>query len=166
MRLRVGTSRPGGDQGGDVAHGLVDAVAVLQRGGVTVQLLGQTVKIRKPPQQVLPTGLPQLRVAHQALHQVQPAQHRIQSRTPLALPPRATPPPLAAAVLTEAPPPGAVGQRQQQEEDAAHDEDGAGAADARHRPGQLVVEGNRVVAGQEGQDGLVEHHQSDEHQST
>jgi len=74
--------------------------------------------------------------------------------------------PLAAAVLTEAPPPGAVGQRQQQEEDAAHDEDGARAADARHRPGQLVVEGNRVVAGQEGQDGLVEHDQSDEHQST
>lgn len=75
--------------------------------------------------------------------------------------------PLAAAVLLrEAPLPGAVGQRQQQEEDPAHDEDGPRAADARHRPGELVVEGNRVVAGQEGQDGLVEDHQREKHHGT
>lgn len=75
--------------------------------------------------------------------------------------------PLAAAVLLrETPLPGAVGQRQQHEQDAAHDEDGPRAADARHRPGELVVERNRVVAGQEGHDGLVEHHQTEKHHDT
>lgn len=52
---------------------LVDAVAVLQRGRLTVELLGEPVEVRKAPQQVLPTRLPELRVAHEALHQVQPA---------------------------------------------------------------------------------------------
>lgn len=75
--------------------------------------------------------------------------------------------PLAAAVLLrETPLPGAVRQRQQHEQDAAHDEDGPRAADARHRPGELVVERNRVVAGQEGHDGLVEHHQTEKHHDT
>lgn len=73
--------------------------------------------------------------------------------------------PLAAAVpLRETPPPGAVGQRQQQEEDPTHDEDAPRTANARHRPGELVVERNRVVAGQEGQDGLVENYQGDKNQ--
>ena len=63
----------GCDEGGDVADGLVDAVAVLQRGGLTVQLLGKTVEVRKASQQVLLTRLPELRVTHQTLHQVQPA---------------------------------------------------------------------------------------------
>lgn len=58
-----------------MADSLVDAVAVLQRCGVTVELLGQTVEIGEPPQQVLLTGLPELRVAHEALHQVQPQTH-------------------------------------------------------------------------------------------
>lgn len=58
-----------------MAHGLVDAVAVLQRCSVTVELLGQTVEIGEPPQQVLLTGLPELRIAHEALHQVQPQTH-------------------------------------------------------------------------------------------
>lgn len=58
-----------------MAHGLVDAVAVLQRCGVTVELLGETVEIGEPPQQVLLTGLPELRIAHEALHQVQPQTH-------------------------------------------------------------------------------------------
>lgn len=72
--------------------------------------------------------------------------------------------PLTAAVLLrETPPPGAVGQRQQQEEDPTQDEDSPRAADARHRPGELVVERNRVVAGQEGQDGLVKYHQTEKH---
>lgn len=75
--------------------------------------------------------------------------------------------PLAAAVLLrETPLPGAVGQRQQQEEDPAHDEHRPRAADARHRPGELVVERNRVVAGQEGQHGLVENHQREKHHGT
>lgn len=55
-----------------MAHSLVDAVAVLQRGGVPMELLGQAVKIRKASQQVLLTGLPQLGVTHKTLHQVQP----------------------------------------------------------------------------------------------
>lgn len=57
--------------------------------------------------------------------------------------------PLAAAVLLrEALLPGAAGQREQQEEDSSHDEDGARTAHAGHRPGELVVQGHRVVAGQ------------------
>lgn len=68
-------SLQGRDEGRDVAHGLVDAVAVLQRCGVTVELLGETVEIGEPPQQVLLTGLPELRIAHEALHQVQPQTH-------------------------------------------------------------------------------------------
>lgn len=77
----------------------------------------------------------------------------------------ATSEPLAAAVLVrETLLPGAAGQRQQQEEDSSHDEDGAGTAHARHRPGELVVQGHRVVAGQQGQDGLVEDQHAQEHQ--
>lgn len=72
---------------------------------------------------------------------------------------------VAAAVhLRETPLPGAAGQRQQQEEDPTNDEDGTRTADTRHRPGELVVERNRVVAGQESQDGLVEDHEGQKHQ--
>lgn len=52
---------------------LVDAVAVLQRRTLPLELLGKTVKVGKAPQQVLLARLPELRVAHEALHQVQPA---------------------------------------------------------------------------------------------
>lgn len=59
---------------------------------------------------------------------------------------------LAAAVfLRETSLPEAVGQRQQQEEDPTHNEHGPRTADARHRPGELVVKRNRVVTGQESQ---------------
>jgi len=56
------------DEGRHVAHGLEDTVAVLQRRSVAVKLLGEAVKIRKAPQQILLTSLPQLRVAHKTLH--------------------------------------------------------------------------------------------------
>lgn len=75
------------------------------------------------------------------------------------------PGPLAAAVrVREAPPPGAVGQRQQQEQQPTDDEDAARTAETRHGPGELVVEGDGVVAGQEGQDGLVEDDEAQQHQ--
>lgn len=56
-----------------MVHGLVDAVAVLQRGALALELPGETVEVGEAPQQVLLARLPELRVAHQALHQVQPA---------------------------------------------------------------------------------------------
>lgn len=60
------------DEARDLAHSLVDAVAVLQCGGVAVKLLGQAVKVRKAVQQIPLTGLPQLRVAHKTLNKIQP----------------------------------------------------------------------------------------------
>lgn len=64
----------GGQQRRHVAHGLVDAVAVLQGGAVAVELLGQAVQVGEAAQQVVLARLPELRVAHKALHQVQPGQ--------------------------------------------------------------------------------------------
>lgn len=55
-----------------MADSLVDAVAVLQRRALTVELLGQAVKVREAPQEVLLTRLPEFGVTHEALHQVQP----------------------------------------------------------------------------------------------
>ena len=64
----------------------------------------------------------------------------------------------------ETPPPGAGGQRQQQEEDPAHNENRSGTADARGRPGEPVGERHRGLTGQQGQYGLVEEQQGQEHQ--
>lgn len=61
-----------GKQCRHVAHGLVDAVAVLQGGAVAVELLGQAVQVGEAAQQVVLARLPELRVTHEALHQVQP----------------------------------------------------------------------------------------------
>lgn len=77
--LRTCVSVQGCDQRGDVPHGLVDAVAVLQRRRLAVELLGQAVEVGEAPQQVLLARLPELRVAHEALHQVQPAGARARS---------------------------------------------------------------------------------------
>lgn len=72
---------------------------------------------------------------------------------------------LAAAVLMrETPLPRAVGQCQQQEEDPTNDENRSGAADARHRPGELVGERHCVLTGKQGQHRLVEDHQRQKHQ--
>lgn len=72
---------------------------------------------------------------------------------------------LSAAVLVrETPLPRAVGQRQQQEEDPAHNQDRPGAADARHRPGEVVGKRHGVLAGKQGQHGLVEDQQGQQHQ--
>ena len=57
-------------QAGQLAHSLVDPVAVLQSGVLPLELLGQVVEVRKPPEQVFVAGLPQLRIIHKALHQV------------------------------------------------------------------------------------------------
>lgn len=72
----IGTRVPlqGGEQCRHVAHGLVDAIAVLQGGTVAVKLLGQAVQVREAPQQVVLARLPELSVTHKALHQVQPGQ--------------------------------------------------------------------------------------------
>lgn len=62
----------GRDQCRHVAHGLVDAVAVLQGGAVAVELLGQAVQVGEATQQVVLARLPELRVTHKAFHQVKP----------------------------------------------------------------------------------------------
>lgn len=62
--------------------------------------------------------------------------------------------------------PGAAGQRQQQEQDPPHDENGPRASETRHGPGELVVERDGVVAGQQRQDGLVENQKRQQHQNT
>lgn len=62
--------------------------------------------------------------------------------------------------------PGAVGQSQQEEEEAGQDEDGPRHAHAGHGPGQLVVQGDGVIAGQQRQHGLVEHQDGEKDQDT
>lgn len=62
--------------------------------------------------------------------------------------------------------PGAVGQGQDQEEDSSQDEDSPATAHTGHRPGHLVVQRDGVVAFQEGEDGLAEDYEGQEHQYT
>lgn len=62
--------------------------------------------------------------------------------------------------------PGVVRQGQQEEEDASHDEDGPRYPHAGDGPGQLVVQGDGVIAGQQRQHRLVEHQDGEEDQDT
>lgn len=73
-RTRVSLQRR--QQRWHVAHGLVDPIAVLQGGAVAVELLGQPVQVGEAAQQVVLARLSELRVAHEALHQVQPGRGR------------------------------------------------------------------------------------------
>lgn len=62
--------------------------------------------------------------------------------------------------------PGAEGEGEDDEEESSQDKNPSGRAHAGHRPGQLVVDGDGVVTGQQGQEGLVEHQHSQEDQYT
>lgn len=62
--------------------------------------------------------------------------------------------------------PGAEGEGESDEDEPSQDENGSGRAHAGHGPGQMVVHGHRVVAGQQGQDGLMEHQDGQEDQDT
>lgn len=62
--------------------------------------------------------------------------------------------------------PGAEGEGEEDEEEASQDENGSGRAHAGHGPGQVVVHGDGVVAGQQGQDGLMEHQDGQQDQDT
>lgn len=62
--------------------------------------------------------------------------------------------------------PGAEGEGEDDEEESAQDENGSGRAHAGHGPGQMVVHGYGEVAGQQGQDGLMEHQDGQEDQDT
>lgn len=60
----------------------------------------------------------------------------------------------------------AVWEGEEEEEEASYDKDGACCAHAGHGPGQLMVERYGVVAGKQGQYGLVEHQDGEKHQNT
>lgn len=62
--------------------------------------------------------------------------------------------------------PGTEWQSQQQEEDATYDKDSASAADTGHGPGELMMERNCVVTGEEEQDRLMEDQQGEEDQES
>ena len=72
----------------------------------------------------------------------------------------------AIVSLRQAFPEGAVREGEQEEEDPREDEDGAGGAHAGHGPGELVVQRHGVVAGQQGQHRLVEHHDGQQDEKT
>ena len=62
--------------------------------------------------------------------------------------------------------PGAAGEGEDDEEDPSQDENGSGRAHTGHRPGQMVEHGHGALAGQQGQDGLVEDQDGQEDQDT
>lgn len=62
--------------------------------------------------------------------------------------------------------PGAEGEGEDDEEEPPQDENGSGRAHAGHGPGQVVVHRHGAVAGQQGQDGLMEHQDGQEDQDT
>lgn len=62
--------------------------------------------------------------------------------------------------------PGAEGEGEEDEEESAEHENSSRRAHAGHRPGELVVHGDGVVGGQQGQDGLVEDQDTQQDQHT
>lgn len=62
--------------------------------------------------------------------------------------------------------PGAEGEGEDDEEESTEHQNSSGRAHAGHRPGELVVHGDGVVTGQQGQDGLMEHQDRQEDQYT